>query len=379
MTATETIQSIRASFMPIAAKCPGAMHGGGAGEITIREDAGDVTSGGAAVHEVCEQIVRTSNRPEDLTPYVKKHGCDPDFLGRATWYALKYWEEYRGAFPDPVTEQLMEASFGPFTLTGHTDLLSVIADTEARVLDWKAGYRTDVDAEPQMRAYAYLACGKYDVPKVSATVVWLQDRTFQSWAWTRDELIDWGLGMIRRIANWDGQFTVGDHCRYCPRFFACPAQQAIVRSTMQSLAVLDDEDAAIELSRVGELYPAVQNAERLCKAFRDLARKTVEAAGPIPMPDGMELALIPSHRDTIEPLIAWPVVSETLDQEALAGCVSISKTKLLKAVAENAERGQKGAEKTLMMESLRAAGAIETRTVESLRVIRRKEEPEQEK
>lgn len=369
-------REIRASFLSIASKCPGAMHGGDAGGITIREDAGDVTQGGNAVHKVCERIVHTSIRPEDLTPYIERYGCDPDFLGRATWYALEYWREYRGAFPDPVTEQEMKAPFGPFLLTGHTDLVSVIANVEARLLDWKAGYRTEVDAEPQMRAYAYLAGHNFAVPKVSATVVWLADQTYQNWTWTFAELMEWANQTTRRIGQWDGQFTIGDHCRYCPRFFACPAQKAIIQSTVQSLVVIGDHDAEIELVALGELYPAVQSVERLCKAFRDLARRTVEAAGPVPMADGMELTLIPSRRETIEPLIAWPVISEKLDEGALAGCVSISKTKLLKAIADNAPRGQKGTVKDALMDGLRAVGAIATKEITSLHVVRSKTEDE---
>lgn len=370
---TEQIERIRASFLPIVAKCPGAMHD--CGEVTIKADAGIVTAGGSAVHEVCREIVATSERPEDLTPYVERHGCDPDFLGRASWYALQFWQEMRGAFPDPETEVALKAPFGPYRLTGHTDVLSILPDAmEIRILDWKAGYRTDADAEPQMRGYAYLACETADVPEARATVVWLADQTYQSWTWTRDELRKWAHDTAERIEHWGadpGEYTVGDHCRYCPRFFGCPGQTAILRTTVEDLALMDEKPADIQLAQLGRIYPAVQNVERLCKAYRDMARAAVAVKGPIPVDDDMELALVASNRETIDAKTAWPILTKHLTEAELAPAVTISKTKVLKAISDKAARGQKGKVKAAVIDALKAAGAITTKQIQSLRVVRR--------
>lgn len=370
MTAdAETRSIVRASFLPIIAKCPGALHD--CGEVTVKMDAGPVTAGGSAVHEVCREIVATSKRPEDLSPYVKRHGCDEDFLGRASWYALKFWEEMRGAFPEPNTEVELKAPFGPYSLAGHTDLLSIAEDVEARVLDWKGGYRTDADAEPQMRGYAYLACESFCLPKAQATVVWLADQTYQSWSWTRGELQQWAADTAERIAQWAGEYTVGDHCRYCPRFFGCPGQTAILRSTIEDLALIDASPGLMELTRLAEIYPAVQNVERLCQAYRDLARNVIAAKGPIPMPEDMQLALVASNRETIDAKAAWSILTQQLTEDELSPAVTISKTKALKAISDKAPRGQKGNAKTAIVEALKAAGAITTKQIQSLRVVRR--------
>ncbi len=367
---TQTIETIRASFLPIAAKCPGSMHD--FGEVSIRQDAGVVTAGGSAAHEVCREIVRTADRPEDLSPYVEKHGCDPDHLGRATWYALEFWREHRGAFPDPQTELALEADLpGGMRLTGHVDLHSIYADIESRPLDWKAGYRTDVDCEAQLRGYSFLSCQHFGTEKASATVVWLADQTYQTWEWTWDELREWAADLVKRIQEWDGKYTVGDHCRYCPRFFGCPAQKMIVQTTVEDLAMMDSRPGEIQPGRLAELYPAVQSVERLCEAFRDTLRATVAANGPIPVPDGKQLALIPSNRESIDAQIGWPVLAQHLSQNELAPCVKIRKTELLKAVADKAPRGQKGKVKTALMDELHDAGAVSTKVTNSLRVVRR--------
>ena len=92
---------LRASFLPVVSKCAGALHGEG---VVVQEDAGAITAGGVAVHEICQEIIATGRRPEDLTSWIEKHGCEPDFVGRATWYAQEFWREMRGAFPEPRTE-----------------------------------------------------------------------------------------------------------------------------------------------------------------------------------------------------------------------------------------------------------------------------------
>ena len=358
-------KAIRASALPIIAYCPKV--------LSVAEQISEIyeiANAGRAVHKVCEEIVKNGDRPEDLKPYAEQYGCDIDFLGRATWYALQYWREYGNAYPDPYVEYSLQAAFGRFILTGHVDVLSIV-DNEAHLLDWKSGYRTEVDVEPQMKGYAYLAASKWNVKKVIATVVWLQDQTFQSWTWTAEELGRWAIDLSNQIISSD-RHVVGEHCRYCPAFFNCPAQKAIIRTTVEDLLSLD-EKAEIEPSRIARLYPAVERVARLCETFRRLARQMVEKVGNIPIDDENELTIVSLQREKIEPLKAWGIISEKLDDETLAKCVSINKGALLRAVADNAPRGQKGKERSELMEKLRSAGAIEVEEVRSLRVVKRKE------
>ena len=367
------IMKIRASSLPIVSKCHAPLLlEGEESIIKIKEDSSDLAAGGTAVHEICEEIVRTGNRPRDLTPWVEKYKCDADFVGRATWYALKFWDEHKDAYPNPSTELRYECELpgSAIRLTGHVDLASVTEGIDANILDWKSGYRTDADVEAQVRGYALLVALNHEVASVSATVVWLADQTIQSWSWDREELIKWATEISLSIQNWGGEYSIGDHCRYCPLFTTCKAQRELARSTISNLALLEEPDGEL-LPNIGRLYTGVQNVERLCKMYRDLLRRQVESAGPLDVDEQNQIVLQDSVRETIDPLDGWEIMTEAVgDQARLAGCMSVSKTSLLKVVSDNAPRGAKTTAKDQLMEKLREAGAVSEKTIKTLRMVK---------
>ena len=376
------LTTMRASFMPIACKCPGALDVG-TEALAIREDTGDVTAGGNAVHEVCQVIVRTGDRPEDLGPWIEKYACDADRLGVTSWQALKFWRQHGGRYSYPQTERPVSAPFGPFKLTGHLDLLSIDSGDFAEILDWKGGYRTEVDVEPQMRSYAYCVAHELDLERIGATVVWLGDQpepTYQRWEWSMLDLAQWVTQTVDNINKRENRYTVGDHCRYCPRFFTCPAQCALVQGTLRDLGgmVTAAEDDQIEPERVAAIYPAVQNVDRLCKAYHDLIRRIVALNGPVPVDDRMALALIPGVKHSIDARKGWPTMLQALegDQEEIAKCLTVKKADFLAAVSDLAPRGLKGKRKKEVLEDLEEAGAVTTKTITSLRMVRRKDDPQ---
>ena len=85
------MKTIRCSSLPIIANCQAPFHA----TDTLRVNtAGGIAAGGTAVHRVCETIVLTGERPADMKAAATLHGVDADFLGRATWYCLKFWQEH---------------------------------------------------------------------------------------------------------------------------------------------------------------------------------------------------------------------------------------------------------------------------------------------
>jgi len=365
------IRIIRVSSLPIIAKCRAPLLLDGKDLIKIKDDVSGLAAGGTAVHEICAEIARTGNRPADLTPWVEKYKVDPDFIGRATWYALKFWDEHKDAYPNPSTELKYQCMLpdSSIMLSGHIDLASVTEGIDANILDWKSGYRTDADVEAQVKGYAFLVARNNEVEKVSATVVWLADQTIQSWSWTRDELVEWATGISESIKNWAGEYSIGDHCRYCPLFTSCKAQRELARSTITNLALLESE-SEIQLADIGKLYAGVQNVERLCKMYRDLLRRQVETVGPLEVDDNNQIVLTESMRDTIDPLMGWDVMAEAVgDPSELAACLSVSKKQLLKIISDRTPRGSKTVAKLKMMEKLHEANAVVQKTVKTLRVI----------
>ncbi|MFH0982810.1 MAG: DUF2800 domain-containing protein [Planctomycetota bacterium] len=363
------MQTIRASFLAIAAKCPASLAVDEGLRVTSQD--ADVTRTGSAVHEVCRIIVATSERPQEaVTAAAARNAADPDDVGRMTWRAFQWWDANKGAYAGARTEARMELQAGAYALTGHADVLSLPSGTEARLVDWKSGYLTEADAEPQMRGYALLAARQFGVQTVTATVVWLRDETEQTWTWTAEELAAWWREIVGAWMHWDGNtYIAGDHCRYCPRLTGCPAQRALMRATVADLEGVDAQDASqIEPAKVGAMYGRVQVVEQLCERFRNLARAIVAASGPIPTGDGRELALVEQVREVIDPLAAWDTLLDAIGAEELAGACQISKTAVLSAVSDKASRGQKGKAKDALMGDLRAKGAVKMSTIEQLRL-----------
>jgi hypothetical protein len=365
------MKTIRCSSLPIIAKCQAPFHATGA--LRVNHDGG-IAAGGTAVHRVCETIALTGERPADMKLVAHGLGVDADFLGRATWYALSFWRDHGGLFPHAKTESEMAAELpGPHRITGHVDVMSLISADEGRIVDWKSGYRTDADVEPQMRGYAYLLGKTYNLKTVTATVVWLQDETYQQWEWSVEEMAQWAVEIGAKLDKWNGTYTIGDHCRYCPIFLTCPAQHQIVAATVDRLRLATEPTPA----EIGMMYESVQSVERLCDSFREYARKAVQVGGPISVSDTHHLALVPSNRDKIDPLKAWPAMAAELTQEEIAPAVKLSKTALLAAVSDKAPRGQKGIAKTDFMGKLREAGAVETTKTETLRIVRKDADPKE--
>jgi len=361
------MNTIRASFLPIAAKCPGALAAGEA--LRVETESADVARNGSAVHEVCRSIVASGERTQTaVQAAAREHRADADEIGRMSWRAFQWWEANSGAYPGAKTELLMQLEAGDYRLTGHADVVSLPSDAEVRLIDWKSGFLTDADAEPQMRAYGLLACRTYNVQRVTATVVWLRDETEQTWTWTADELETWWREIVRGWSHWDGQtFTTGEHCRYCPRLTACPAQRALMRATVSDLEALET-GGQIEAEGVGKLYARVQVVQQMCERFRELARAVVAAHGPIPTPDGRELALVQQDREEIIPAEAWQTLLNIIGPDALAEACKVSKTAVLAAVAAKAPRGQKGKAKDALMDELRQGGCVRVNTIEQLRL-----------
>ena len=363
--------SLRASFFSICSKCPGAWSNTEGAQIRLDSD-NPQANVGTITHEVCAEIVHDGERPE-IAPWLREHGhtdIDEDEIGRLTWHAQTFWQEHGHLFLEPETELPLETIVGDFRITGHTDVLAYCSDC-CRVLDWKGGYRTEVDCEPQIRVYGFLALRQRPVSQedeVKVTVVWLRDQTFQTWTWTRQELEDWMEETLDRIQHWNGLYTVGSHCRYCPNMFNCPAQTTLVKSTITGLGEIDGQDGPVQVAQLAEIYAGVQNVERLIKAYRERLKMAISANGPIPLAEGMELALTVSQTETIDPLQGWAVLdSYFTDPKQLAACIKISKPKFLSAVAANVTRS-KGLAKEEAMQRLRDAGAISTSPRESLRL-----------
>ncbi len=381
MPKPKTPQTIRCSFLPIAEKCQAACYGEEDPQIHFTIPEGTV---GTALHELAALMTLT-NRPP-TTEIVQKtgtqYGVDLDDLTGLIVQAWQWWKSESDIDTEGGHGEVhMNGKLGPLELTGSTDWLKWDGEDTTLLLDWKTGFRTEVDVEAQMKGYAWASAQAsrqrvdHDIfaQTVTAIVVWLRDQTTQTWKWEYEDLDAWAAALGKQIVEWDSKYEVGDHCRYCPRLFTCPAQKAIVHATVSSLRETHDHMALPELtgqmvSHMASVYARMQHVEQLCKAFRDAARRAVQQFGPIATADGRELVLTTSERETISAYDGWEILGDYMDDDGLDACMKVNKTKMLKEVASRANKGGKGKAQAKVMLELREAGAVKTTTVETLRL-----------
>src|SRR5574337_1372338 len=325
--------NLRCSSLPLAFQCPGSVRSE-PGEILI-ETANEGAPLGSAVHEVMAALVLSHNCDgPDVRAVAMKHGVDAEDLARLVAYGLHAWKALAQYYPDPSTEQELSYVTPAFTLTGHMDLHAT-GEKWANFLDWKSGSKQP-DYFHQLMGYACLLFVAYpEITTVRATVVWLRDWNQETLLVTREDVGQWEDSLNERVIHWTGTYTAGAHCQFCPRFAACPARQALVRSALEEIQpglcnpsptdahpILDPMPIIARLYREGKLS-VVKN---LLKQIDDMIHQHIEATGPIDLGNGRELALVPEPRDTIEPLKAWPIMSGYLSNEELAPCLEVGKT-----------------------------------------------------
>ncbi|HRU09759.1 MAG TPA: PD-(D/E)XK nuclease family protein [Thermoanaerobaculia bacterium] len=369
---------LRCSSLPLAFRCPGSLRQDpGELRIEIAHEAGAL---GSAVHAVLAEMVLNQNGEyPDVRLFALKYGVDADDLGRLVSYGSHAWRAVRDYYPNPSTEEHLAYETPSFALSGHLDVVALGSDW-ANFLDWKSGYKQP-DYYAQLMGYATLLVASHpSVRQVKASIVWLRDWSQETVLITADDVLAWEDELTARIVRWDGRYTAGDHCQYCPRFATCPARQALVRSAITELR--EDVPAVLEAAPDGIIRPLfaalytsgkLQLAKQILKRIDDLIRQDIAVHGALPLGNGRELALVGEPRDTIQPLPAWPILSGYLTQEELAGCVKIGKTALLDAIGDKAPKGKKAKTKDQVMAELKAAEAVTTETTYKLR--ERKEEP----
>lgn len=187
-------------------------------------------------------------------------------------------------------------TLGPYEIPGTIDMLAV-GDGRVVVGDWKGWEEVDhPDSNRQTLLYALAAALIYKVAEVTVVIAYLVAGhrdvmiatldIFELRAFG-DELKELYARAMKASANPHAFEVVGGHCKYCPAFGACHAQQQladdvktnIVASKFNSLIPFEtDEEAAdaYELAiRIGLLYQRVRGA---------LAARAKER--PIPLRNG---------------------------------------------------------------------------------------------
>lgn len=361
--------SIRASSLPIIAKCPAAA----VAPSVVIDNAGSEANLGSAVHEALATIV-LGNEP-DLDAIEAKWQCDDQELSILTAMGRKCWEQLSQWFPSPFVERPFQHSANELTISGTTDLVSLIPEESTlRILDWKSG-RLDSESEPQLRAYCWLALQWYpEIDKARAVVVRIRDQA-ADWfpEWTRAELDSWFAGIRESLRNTD-RYNPGSWCGYCKRLHECPGRAAYVRQAGDAMLYLDQWTPPTDLAELGvslgKMHDRMKMIRQACDMADDIIRSEVIAnGGRLPVGDGRELVMSSTEQMKLKPS-AFPAIRDEIGETAALECCTLSKTKAEAAIKAKTPRGQKQQAVDAMMGRLEAIGAVDRITVKKLEMRR---------
>ena len=368
------MRRFRCSSLPLLFACGGSQgteRDEDSGPLMV-DTAGEPAAMGSCVHDVLAAMVdKGENKLPPYQPFADSHGVtNLDELGMLAWYGLKAWDELGDYFPNPMTEVPLDCWMQDpdgAKLTGHMDVYQP-GNEWSYVLDWKSG-RLDSDHYHQMAGYAKLAMGDSNPSKgVKVVVVMLRDQTYRVYSFTRGSLVDWSAKFVSDIIEWDGRFTVGEHCRFCPRSMDCPARTAMVRSTITDIMAPGTPHTELAPCDLLDLYQRAKVVGAAIDQYKEFMRTYVRINGPVEDARGRSLGLHDKSRSSIDARKAWPVVRGYLTDDEMAPAVKIQKTDLMKAVSAKAERGQKGKVKAALMQQLQDAGAVSETTYQELRL-----------
>ena len=360
----------RVSNWPLTDICPAHLHMDG---IKIRRHFPQGPDGTCA-HAIAEDLIANGSLP-DLDAFMDKHEVtERDRVKMCSYIFAKQWKRLGKYFPSPMMEQELEYvdEGRDITARGHPDIMAVIEETKLHLADMKFG-RLEPNARMQMAGYAYaVMVNNPQITSVVALVVWVPDDSFVTYAWSRDEVLEIGERHMDSVASWDHQtHTTGDHCVWCPGYHQCPAQKALLR---QGVALLiESSDADVPAKKIPELYSRYLVAKKFLDEVQHVIRTRVTIEGPIDCGDGKELRMNEEQRVSIDALPAWEHLTGLLTADELAGCITIGKGKLEKAVATKAARGKGAAAKRELMATLTDLGAISTSPITKLVKAKKKE------
>lgn len=157
--------------------------------------------------------------------------------------------------------------------------------------------------------------------------------------------------------------TIGEHCKGCPAFRACPANLMLVREMAAANSDIAKEIGQLSPEDAGRVWASLKQVKRLIEEIED-ALKLYADQQPIPLPDGVkELVRTESRVELIRGKDAISVLQEQLG-DAVFDIVDVSvKKKQLQRVLKERLADNAAVKETMqrLLRTLREAGAVEER------------------
>lgn len=353
----------RPSNLPRAITCPASRT---PPKIRVVGD-DEAARGGTAFHDGQKCHITGDN--VDVAALAAKYEVDAGDLAINLAMGRNQWSQVADQFPKPQVEQRVEAEWvglgevDDLSLAGTPDLFSLRCDLDAiYILDWKSGFRQDLDHTDQMLGYAAILLDIYQWAKrVVCCILRVREGAAYWETYERSQVEQWLGRTIKRLAQTD-QYAPGRHCGYCPRGHECEAKTALIVQSGRML--LGDVMSNLPLDPVeradyiGMLNDAKSHAEKICKELGPLLRaEVVNAGGAMPLSDGRELYIKEITKKEIEFKPAKPILVKVLGGD-LDECLEVSKSAAEKLVKDRAPNKMKGRMWDELMARLDEAGAV---------------------
>lgn len=258
-------------------------------EAQFPDTASEFAQEGTFAHGLAELVLRYNNNEitkKTFSTRLNKLKKEPFYSQEMEDYITDYtqtvWEQFneaKASCPDAQALFEQRLDFSEYVPEGFgTGDVVIIADDLVQVIDLKYGKGVGVSAaeNPQLRLYglgAYLEHSMlYDIQRIKMTIIQPRLENISTEEFTVRELLDWAEKEVRPRAymamRGEGEFTVGDHCRFCKAFAVCQAQ----KDHQMELAKYDFADAELlEDSEIGEVLTRVDALVKWAEAIKDYA------------------------------------------------------------------------------------------------------------
>lgn len=244
---------------------------------------------GTFAHSLAELMLRYNNNEFSKKAYttrLNKMKTDAMYNTEMQEYIESYthlvWEqmnEAKAVCPDVQLLLEQRLDFSDYVPDGFgTGDVIIIADGLLHVIDLKYGKGVGVSAidNPQIRLYgvgAYLEYSLlYDIERVKLTIIQPRLDNISTEELTVQELLDWAENEVKPRAqmamNGEGEFCVGDHCRFCKAFAVCRAQK---EHQMELMKFEFADGELLEDSEIGEVLTKVDALVKWAEAIKNYA------------------------------------------------------------------------------------------------------------
>ena len=238
---------------------------------TYQDTSSEFARQGTDAHSLCEYHLRKAlgmpaeNPTENLTFYDQEmEECAQGYAA----YVMEQVEKAKQTCSDPVVLIEQRLDFSRYVEEGFgTGDCVIISDGTLSVIDYKHGVGVLVSAEenPQMMCYALGALelfdSLYDIEKVNMTIHQPRLENVSNFEITVHDLMEWAeqelMPKAEMAAKGEGEFAVGDWCRFCKAKNTCRARAEeylrLAQMEFKPPELLSEEEIAEVLKVADEL------------------------------------------------------------------------------------------------------------------------------